>query len=125
MSKNMTPKEFLNLQVQEFNNGNIDFLMTLYENDACLAVKPDQVVRGLENIRKGMKGFIDMGAKLDARVKRELQANEIVLMITEWSINGTEPDGKPIHLTGRGTVVLRRQADGGLLIVVENPWGTD
>jgi ketosteroid isomerase-like protein len=125
MSKNMTPKEFLNLQVQEFNDGNIDFLMTLYESDACLAVKPDQVVRGLENIRKGMKGFIDMGAKLEARVKRELQANEIVLMITEWSINGTEPDGKPIHLTGRGAVVLRRQADGGLLIVVENPWGTD
>jgi ketosteroid isomerase-like protein len=125
MSKNMTPKEFLNLQVKEFNNGNIDFLMTLYESDACLAVKPDQVVRGLENIRKGMKGFIDMGAKLEARVKRELQANEIVLMITEWSINGTEPDGKPIHLTGRGAVVLRRQADGGLLIVVENPWGTD
>jgi ketosteroid isomerase-like protein len=125
MSKNMTPKEFLNLQVQEFNNGNIDFLMTLYESDACLSVKPDQVVRGLENIRKGMKGFIDMGAKLEARVKRELQANEIVLMITEWSINGTEPDGKPIQLTGRGTVVLRRQADGGLLIVVENPWGTD
>ena len=121
----MTPKEFLNLQVQEFNNGNIDFLMTLYENDACLAVKPDQVVRGLENIRKGMQSFINMGAKLEARVKRELQADEIVLMITEWSINGTEPDGKPMDLTGRGTVVLRQQADSGLLIVVENPWGTD
>ena len=121
----MTPKEFLNLQVQEFNNGNIDFLMTLYESDACLAVKPDQVVRGLEDIRRGMQGFIDMGANLEARVKRELQASEIVLMITEWSINGTERDGKPIKLTGRGIVVLRRQADSRLLIVVENPWGTD
>jgi len=117
MSKNMTPKEFLNLQVQEFNNGNIDFLMTLYENDACLAVKPDQVVRGLENIRKGMKGFIDMGAKLEARVKRELQANEIVLMITEWSINGTERDGKPFILLGGAQWFYGRQADGGLLIV--------
>ena len=121
----MTPKEFLNLQVQEFNNRNIDYLMTLYESDACLAIKPDQVVRGLENMRKGMQGFIDIGGKLEARIKRVLQANEIVLMITEWSINGTESDGKPINLTGRGTVVLRRQADGGLLIVIENPWGTD
>ena len=125
MSKSMTPEEFLSIQVQEFNNGNIGFLMTLYESDACLALKPNQVVRGLENIRRGMQGFINMGAKLEARVKRELQANEIVLMITEWSIIGTEPDGKPIDLTGRGTVVLRRQADSGLLIVVENPWGTD
>ena len=32
----------------------------------------------------------------------------------------------PIRImAGRGTVVLRRQADGGLLIVIENPWGTD
>jgi ketosteroid isomerase-like protein len=125
MLKSMTPEEFLSTQVQEFNNGNIGFLMTLYESDACLAVKPDQVVRGLENIRRGMQGFIDAGGKLEARVKRVLQANELILMITEWSINGTEPDGKPINLTGRGTVVLRRQADGGLLIVIENPWGTD
>jgi ketosteroid isomerase-like protein len=39
--------------------------------------------------------------------------------------NGTEPDGKPINLTGRGTVVLRRQPNGIWLMVIENPWGTD
>lgn len=125
MSKSMTPEEFLNIQVQEFNNGNIGFLMTLYESDACLAVKPDQVVRGLENIRRGMQGITDAGSKLEARVKLILQANELILMITEWSIDRTEPNGEPINLNGRGTVVLRRQADGGYLIVIENPWGTD
>jgi ketosteroid isomerase-like protein len=104
MSKSRTPEEFLSIQVQEFNNGNIDFLKTLYESDACLAVKPDQVVKGLENIRKGMRGFIDMRAKLEARVKRVLQANELILMITEWSINGTEPDGKPINFAASGNL---------------------
>jgi len=66
-----------------------------------------------------------MGGKLEARVKRLLHSSNLALLITEWSINGTEPNGKPIDLTGRGTVVLRQQADGGLLIVIENPWGTD
>jgi len=28
-------------------------------------------------------------------------------------------------LTGRGTVVLRRQSDDTWLMVIENPWGTD
>jgi ketosteroid isomerase-like protein len=41
------------------------------------------------------------------------------------TINGTEPDGKPINLTDKGTVVLRRQSDGNWLMVIENPWGTD
>lgn len=72
-----------------------------------------------------MQGITDAGSKLEARVKLILQANELILMITEWSIDRTEPNGEPINLNGRGTVVLRRQADGGYLIVIENPWGTD
>jgi ketosteroid isomerase-like protein len=72
-----------------------------------------------------MQGFIGIGGKLEARIKRVLQANDLVLLITQWSINGTEPSGRPINPVGRGTVVLRRQADDGLLIVIENPWGTD
>jgi ketosteroid isomerase-like protein len=66
-----------------------------------------------------------MGTKLEARVKRVFQANDLTLLITEWTINGTEPDGKPINLTDKGTVVLRRQSDGNWLMVIENPWGTD
>lgn len=118
----MTPEEVLDLQVKEFNNGNIGFLMTLYEN---LASKPGQVVEDLKNIRQSLQSFIDMRSKLEAKVKRVLQANDLTLLITEWSINGTKPEGKSINLTGRGTVVLRRQSDGNWLIVIENPWGTD
>jgi ketosteroid isomerase-like protein len=121
----MKPEDLLNSQVEEFNKGNISFLMTLYEKDACFASKSGQVVKNPESIRRTLQSFIDMGTKLEARVKRVLQANDLTLLITEWTINGTEPDGKPINLTGRGTVVLRRQSDGVWLIVIENPWGTD
>ena len=41
MSKSMTPEEFLNLQVKEFNRGNTNFLIMLYENDACFTSKPN------------------------------------------------------------------------------------
>ena len=121
----MTPQDLLSLQVKEFNKGNIDFLMTLYENDACFASKPGQVVRDLESIRRTLQGLIDMGGKLEARVKRLLHSGNLALLITEWSISGTEPDGKPINLIGRGTIVLRSQSDGTWLMVIENPWGTD
>jgi ketosteroid isomerase-like protein len=119
----MKPEDLLNSQVEEFNKRNISFLMTLYEKDVCFASKSEQVVKDPESIRRTLQSFIDMGTKLEARVKRVLQANDLALLITEWTINGTEPDGKPINLTGRGTVVLRRQSDGVWLIVIENPWG--
>jgi ketosteroid isomerase-like protein len=111
MSRIMTPEDLLSSQVEEFNKGNIDFLMTLYEKDACFASKPGQVVRDLNNILQAFQSFIEMGGKLDAKAKRVLQAGDLALLITEWSLNGIEPDAKPISLTGRGTIVLRRQPD--------------
>jgi len=125
MSKIKAPADLLYLQVEEFNRGNVSFLTTLYEKDACFASNPGQVVQGLESIRRSLQGFIDMKVKLEARVRRVIQASNLALLTTEWSIVGTEPDGKPINLTGRGTVVLRSQSDGSWLMVIENPWGTD
>jgi ketosteroid isomerase-like protein len=125
MSNIKAPADLLYLQVEEFNRGNVSFLMTLYEKDACFASNPGQVVQGLESIRRSLQGFIDMKVKLEARVRRVIQAGNLALLTTEWSIVGTEPDGKPINLTGRGTVVLRSQSNGSWLMVIENPWGTD
>jgi ketosteroid isomerase-like protein len=116
MSKFLTPEDLLNSQVEEFNKGDISFLMTLYEKDACFASKPEQVVDDLDTIRWTLQGFVDMGAKLEVRVKRVIQASDLALLITEWSINGNESNG---------TVVLRRQSNGTWLMVIENPWGTD
>ena len=89
MSKIVTPEALLNSQVEEFNKGNISFLMTLYEKDACFASKPGHVVKDLESIRRTLQDFIGKGAKLEARIKRVLQAGNLALLITEWSLNGT------------------------------------
>jgi ketosteroid isomerase-like protein len=121
----MTPEDVLDLQVKEFNKGNISFLMTLYENGACSVSNPGQVVEDLKNISQSLQSFIDMRSKLEGKVKRVLQANDLTLLITEGLINGTRPHGESINLTGRGTVILRRQSDGNWLMVIENPWGTD
>ncbi len=126
MSKFLTPEDLLNSQVEEFNKGNINFLMTLYEKDACFASEPGQIINVLNNIRLTLQRFINMGARLEAKVKRVIHASDLALLITEWSITGTEPaDITPITLTGRGTIVLRRQSDGTWLMVIENPWGTE
>jgi ketosteroid isomerase-like protein len=65
-----------------------------------------------------------MGGRLEARAKRVLQASDLVLVITEWSINGTGPDGKPVNMATKSADVLRQQADG-TWFVIDNPWGTD
>ena len=125
MSKFATPEDLLKSQVVEFNKGNIDFLMTLYENDAGFVNQPDQVVKDKELIRNAFREFINKGVKLEARTKRTYYVDNLALLITEWSLNGREPDGTPFNHTGNGTIVFRRQSDDTWLMIIENPWGTN
>lgn len=125
MPKFTTPEDLLKSQVSEFNKGNIDFLMTLYENDACFVNKPGQDVKDKESIRKAFIDFINDGVKLEARTKRVYYIDNLALLITQWSLSGKESDVTSFNHTGNGTIVFRRQSDNTWLMAIENPWGTD
>jgi len=122
---NHTPEEVLSSVVEGINTGNIDSLMMLYEPEACFTPKPGQVVKGQQNIRQNLQGFIDMKGKMKSKVKRVLQANDLALVISEWSFNGTDLGGKPVNLASTATDVLHQQYDSTWRIIIDNPWGTD
>ena len=121
----MTPKEFLSSYVKEFNARNVSSLINMYETGACFVAQPGQVVKGLENIRQNLQGFIDMNGNLESKVKGVIQTINLALVNTEWLFSGTGPDGKPVNIAGKATDVLRQQSDGTWRILIDNPWGTD
>jgi ketosteroid isomerase-like protein len=125
MSKKMTPEEVLNSVVEGINARNLDPLMMLYETDACFASQPGQLAKSPETIRQSLRSFIDLNGKLDLKVKRVLQSSDLALVISEWSVSGTGPDGKPVNMTAKSADVLRQQADGTWRFVIDNPWGTE
>ena len=121
----MTPEEVLNSVTEGINAGDLDSLMTLYEPLACFLSQPGQLAKSADDIRESLRSFIDMNGKLDPKVKRVLKANDLALVTTEWSFNGTGSDGKPVHMTAKSADVLRQQPDGSWRFVIDNPWGTD
>jgi ketosteroid isomerase-like protein len=125
MSGNMTPEAVLNSVTEGINAGNLDSLMTLYEPLACFASQPGKLAESPEGIRESLRSFINMNGKLELKVKRVLKANDLALVITEWSFSGTGPDGKPVDMTSKSADVLRQQPDGTWRFVIDNPWGTD
>jgi uncharacterized protein (TIGR02246 family) len=125
MSKKMTPREVLNSVVEGINTGDLESLMTLYESDACFTLRPGQLDESTESVRQSLRRFIDLKGRLDLKIKRVLQASDLALVTTEWSFSGTGPDGNPVNMAARSADVLRHQADGSWLFVIDNPWGTD
>ena len=60
----------------------------MYETDVCFQVQPRQVVKGLENIRQSLQGFIDMNGNLQSNIKGVIQAGNLALVNTEWLFSG-------------------------------------
>ena len=121
----MTPKEFLISYVEKFNAGDIGSLINMYEIDACFVSQEGEIIKGTENIRQTLQSFINMNGKIQSKVDAVIETSDIALVNTEWSFNGTGPDGKAVTITGKATDALRRQSDGNWHILIDNPWGTN
>ena len=118
----MTPKEFLISYVQKFNAADISSLINMYEIDACFVSQEGEIIKGIENIRQILQSFINMNGKIQSKVDGVIKTSGIALVNTEWSFNGTGPDGKAVTITGKATDVLRLQSDGNWHILIDNPW---
>lgn len=122
---NVTPEEVLRSVTECINSGNLDSLTMLYESNACFASQPGQFIKGRENIRQSMQGFVDMKGKLESKVKRVIRAADLALVISEWSFSGTGPEDNPVNIASIATDVLRQHSDGTWRVIIDNPWGTE
>jgi uncharacterized protein (TIGR02246 family) len=123
MSKE-TPEQVLEAVVDGINTGDFETLMDLYEPRAAFATQPGSLAHGLGGIREALGGFVRMKGKLDLKVSRVLEVNDLALVAGDWSFTGTGPNGEPVRLEAKNADVLRRQADGSWRFVIDNPWGT-
>lgn len=124
MSTN-TPEQVLESIVHGINTGDLDSLIPLYESGAAFATQPGNLAHGTPGIRDALGGFISMKGKLDLKVTRVLEVDDLALVAGTWSFEGTSPDGDAVRLEANNADVLRRQADGTWRFVIDNPWGTD
>ena len=119
-----TPQEVHERWVEAMNAGDIEAVIALYEPEAAVVLGPGQVATGLAAIREGLQGFLALRPRFELRVEQVLQATDLALLLSPWSMTGTGPDGAPVVLRGATSDVVRRQPDGTWRFVVDNPTGT-
>ena len=120
-----SPQEVANLVAQGLSTGDLDGIMALFEPSACLVPQPGQVLQGSSAIREGFAGFIAMKPTMNLESLTVVQADDVAIVYTKWSLSGTGPDGGAIIMNGQATDVMRRQPDGTWLCVIDNPFGGD
>ena len=108
---------------QGIGNGDLDEVMAMYEPNACLVPQPGQVLQGHAAIREGIAGFIALKPIMTGESRTVVQADDLAIVYTKWTLSGTTPDGDAINMSGQSTDVMRRQPDGSWLCVIDNPFG--
>ena len=119
------PEEAHRLWTERFKAGDLEGLLALYEPTATFMPQPGQAVSGTAAIREALGGFFGLKPTFDmVEIKPAIRSDDLALLHSSWTLNGTGPDGSPINLSGTTADVVRRQSDGTWLFVIDNPWGT-
>jgi len=118
-----SPAELVALFNERMNAGDVDALLDYYDDDGSFSPEEGVLVTGKEAIREALLGFIAMQPTVIGNVKWVQQVGDVALILNDWTINGRQPDGEVVNLTGRSTDVVRRGEDGGWRFYIDCVWG--
>ena len=117
-----TPEALHRTWADYFNAGDLDRLMTLYEADAIMIPEPGKVVSGHPAIRDVLAGFLSLKGWFELQFQQAHETGGVALIFSRWVLTAQSENG-PMTLNGQTSDVARRQADGGLLMIIDNPFG--
>jgi uncharacterized protein (TIGR02246 family) len=118
-----SPQEVIELFARLIGEGDAESALTLYEEDAAFAPQPGQLVRGRDEIRPALQQLAELRPRLTGEIEKAVAAGDLALLINEWELRGTDPEGGEVTMSGRSADVFRRQTDDTWRIAIDDPWG--
>jgi ketosteroid isomerase-like protein len=118
------PAEHVAAYCATFESGSGELLDQHYEPGAVLVPRPGVPLTDASRRIEAHQHLLRFGLPLTARTRHAYVADDIALLIVDWSMQGTGPQGHPVDLRGTAADVIRRGADGRWRYVIDNPFGT-
>ena len=119
-----TPEQAVVLADEAFNRGDLDGMLAFYEEQATMLFEPGRPIRGKVALRGVLERLLALKPIAKHHETHVIEAGDIALWMSRWSISGIGPDGIPVSRSGCGSVVFRKGTGGGWRVAIENPWGS-
>jgi len=103
---------------------NITAVMQSYEPGAVIAFEPGTPISDPGAMAAMFTAMSGVNPVFDYNGHEVMVSGDTALHIAPWQMTGTGPDGTEIQQSGLSVAVLRRQADGAWLMVIDNPHGS-
>ena len=118
-----SPDSLHQLWADGVNRGDLEGLTGLYEAQAAFVVSPGQIVTGHDAVREACAGLLALRPQAQIEPLVVVRTGDLAVLVSRWSLTGTDDDGAPVAIGGQTADVVRRQADGCWRFAIDNPWG--
>ena len=115
------PEDWPRLFEQQFNAGDLDAAMALYETDARFVSGSGETLVGCDAIRKVLGALIDAKAQLHSRVIRAVTVDDIAQLCTDFEGTTVDSSRETVPVHNKAIEVLRRQPEGNWKLIMGDP----
>ena len=99
------------------NNADVQGFLALYAPDACMVLPDGSTITGHEAIREQATQLFAMNGRMTVTTRYVIEAGDLAILSNEWTLTaGGE------YMSAITAEVAQRQADGGWLYVIDNPY---
>src|SRR3954471_3703109 len=114
------PFELLALFAEEFNRGDVDALLALYEPTAT--VVGEEHVTGAERLRDALETWLTRRGRMTVATRAVIESQDgLAILHGAWVVEPTTDTGAVGMTQGVSTEVVRRQPDGSWRFVIDSP----
>ena len=119
-----SPLETVELLDEAFNRGDLEAILSFYEEGAIMVIEPGRLAAGKPELRRAYEWILN-NLKGVARQEKThvIETGDIALFTSKWNYSGTTSDGTQVSREAYASVILRQQTDGNWRIVMDNSWG--
>ena len=118
------PEGIIPSLIERFNSGRVSEMMALHEPKSVFVANDGRLITDHAEIAARFEQDLKLGLPLKATVRHVFVADDIAQIVVDWSIDGTGPDGKHVHLGGSACDIVRRGPDGRWRYIIDNNQGT-
>jgi uncharacterized protein (TIGR02246 family) len=107
------------------HSGDLQGAVSCFDKDATYIERDGQEIKGLENIEKAMQHLCTWKPDIKGSKQRVTIVGNSAIWIDKWTLKASMPDGNAIEMTGATACMMKRNADGIWVWVVDNPFAAD
>jgi ketosteroid isomerase-like protein len=116
------PSELHPAWASRFNERDVAGMLALAEPASAFVPQPGTIVTG-DDVAGALQQFLDIGLPITMSVRHVIRADDLALVIVDWSLKGTGADGQEVDMVGT-TADVARLGPEGWRFVIDNPFGT-